>query len=292
MTVLIPAVTGQVASGLARGLRAAGVPIRALARDRARAEQALDGLTGIDLRVGPLDDPALLATAFDGVEVAFLSVGTDPRQTELEQAVIDAAVRAGLGHLIKLSTIDTAPDAPNPVGRWHAEIEAHLTDSGVPHTILRPAYFTTNLLRTAAPSVAATGRWAGTSPTGRIAMIAPADISAVATALVLDPGLRGPAYELTGPRALTLPEIATTLTGLLGREIAYTPTTPAVMREAMTARGVPGYYAEVALGIDRSVEAGLHARITGTVGELLGRPATDPATVLAEHLGAFTGVAA
>ncbi|MGW4365874.1 NAD(P)H-binding protein [Nocardia takedensis] len=168
MTVLIPAATGQVAAGLARRLREAGVPIRALARDRARAERSLGGLAGIDLAVGELDDRALLAAAFEGVEAAFLSVGTDPRQTELEKAVIDAAARAGLGHLIKLSTVDTTPDSPNPVGRWHAEIEAHLANSGVPHTILRPAYFTTNLLRTAAPSVAATGRWAGTSPTGRI----------------------------------------------------------------------------------------------------------------------------
>ncbi|MEV0354735.1 hypothetical protein AB0H71_01590 [Nocardia sp. NPDC050697] len=64
------------------------------------------------------------------------------------------------------------------------------------------------------------------------------------------------------------------------------------MREAMAVRGVPGYYAEVALGIVRSVEAGLHARVTTTVAELLGRPATDAAAVLATHLAGFSGAAA
>ncbi|MFC8525812.1 NAD(P)H-binding protein [Nocardia sp. NPDC057227] len=289
MPVLVPAVTGQVASGLARSLRAQGVPVRALARDRARAEVAV---RDVELLVGPLDDAELLARALDGVEVAFLSVGTDPRQTELEKAFIDAAAASGLPHLIKLSTIDTAPDSPNPVGRWHAEIEQHLVRSGVPHTILRPAYFTTNLLRTAAPSIAAGGSWAGTSPTGRIAMIAPADISAVAATLVLDPALRGRTYELTGPQARTLPQLAVVLGELLGREITYTPTTAETMRNAMTARGVPGYYAEVALGIDRSVEAGLHARVTTTVAELLGREPLDAATVLTAHLPAFTGAPA
>ncbi|MEV0710354.1 NAD(P)H-binding protein [Nocardia aurea] len=292
MTVLIPAITGQVASGLAAHLRAAQVPVRALARDRARAESALGSLDGIELAVGALDDPDLLAAAFDGIELAFLSVGTDPRQTELEKGFIDAAATAQLPHLIKLSTIDSAPDSPNPVGRWHAEIEQHLTESGIAHTILRPAYFTTNLLRTAAPSVAATGYWFGTSPTGAIAMIAPTDVSAVAAAIVGDPTLRGRTYELTGPAALTLPDVATILTDLLDREISYIPTTAETMREAMARRGVPDYYAEVALGIDRSVQAGLHAPLTDTVEKLLHRPATDARTVLAERLAAFTAAPA
>ncbi|MBH0780845.1 NmrA family NAD(P)-binding protein [Nocardia bovistercoris] len=287
MTVLIPAVNGQVAAGLARRLRGENLPIRALARDRDRAETALGGSAGVEIQVGPLDDAALLAEALRDVDIAFLSVGTDPRQTELEKAFIDAAAKAALPHLIKLSTIDTVPDSPNPVGRWHADIERHLADSGVPHTILRPAYFTTNLLRTAAPSIKATGRWFGTSPNGRIAMIAPHDISEVAAAVVLDPALRGHTYDLTGPEALTLHEIAAILGELLGREITYATATPEQMREAMAARGVPDYYVEVALGIDRSVEAGLHASVTGTVAELIGRAPADASTLLARHLPAF-----
>jgi uncharacterized protein YbjT (DUF2867 family) len=292
MTVLIPAVTGQVAAALARRLSAERVPVRALARDRDRAEAALAGTAGVEVAIGAFDDAELLARSLRDADLAFLSVGTDPRQTELEKRFIDAAARARLPHLIKLSTIDTAPLSPNPVGRWHAEIEAHLIESGVPHTILRPAYFTTNLLRTAAPSVAATAGWSGTSPIGRIAMIAPADIAETAAAIVRDPGKRGHTYELTGPAAVTLPEVANLLTELSGREITYRPTTPEFMRQAMAARGVPDYYAEVALGIDRSVEAGLHERVTTTVQDLTGRPATTLRDTLTARLAAFTGAAA
>lgn len=152
MTVLIPAVTGQVASALARRLNAEQVRVPALARDRGRAEAALAGTADAEVAIGALDDTDLLARSLREVDVAFLSVGTDPRQTELEKRFIDAAARARLPHLIKLSTIDTAPLSPNPVGRWHAEIEAHLADSGVPHTILRPAYFTTKSRHKAIPS--------------------------------------------------------------------------------------------------------------------------------------------
>jgi NAD(P)H dehydrogenase (quinone) len=133
MTVLIPAATGRVASGLAKRLREAGVPVRALARDRAKASDALaDGngeFRGIELAVGALDDEAFLAEAMQGAEVAFLSIGTSPQQVALEKGFIRAARRAGLPHLIKLSTLDTAHDSPNPVGRWHADIEDEL----VPH---------------------------------------------------------------------------------------------------------------------------------------------------------------
>lgn len=296
MTVLIPAATGQVASRLARRLRDVGVPVRALARDRVKVLEMLAGprgdLGGIEVAVGPLDNGAFLADALRGVEIAFLSVGTDPRQTALEKGFIDAARQAGLPHLVKLSTIDAGRQAPNPVGRWHAEIEDHLAASGVASTILRPAYFTTNLLRTAAPSVARTRRWAGTSPHGRIAMIDPRDVAETAAAIITNAALRGPTYELTGPDAVTLPEVAGMLSRLLGREITYVSTSQEEMRRAMADRGVPDYYAEVAMGIDRSVEAGLHERVTGEVEKLVGRPARTVADFLTDHAGVFSGVAA
>lgn len=91
MIVLIPAVNGRVASAAARRLIVAGVQVRALARDRNRAVAALAPGTDagiddplVDLRIGELDDPAFLGRALRGVDAAFLSVGTDPRQVELK----------------------------------------------------------------------------------------------------------------------------------------------------------------------------------------------------------------
>ena len=82
--------------------------------------------------------------------------------------------------------------SPMPAFDWHGRIETHLAAQGVPHVLLRPAFFMENLLMVAA-GVAA-GQLAGPVAGNRVAMVAVADVAASGAAALLaesaPPGLR------------------------------------------------------------------------------------------------------
>ena len=81
-----------------RACVAEGLPVRALVRDRAKAAGFPDGVevvTGDLLDAGTRD--------LDGVDRALLISSADRRLVETQQTFIDAAKRAGVGHVVKLS---------------------------------------------------------------------------------------------------------------------------------------------------------------------------------------------
>src|SRR5436190_22604280 len=174
MKVLIIGATGRVASHLTHQLLLAGVAVRILVRNGAKAKTAFasEGKGRVDVVEGPFDDKATLRRAFDGVELAFQALGTSPLQVSLEKGLIDAAARMHVGHIVRLSIMGADRHTIYEVGRAHGEIDAHLTASRVPHTLLRPTYYTTNLLA-AAGSIASEDRWYGMAPTGRVALVDP-----------------------------------------------------------------------------------------------------------------------
>ncbi len=294
MTTLVIGATGRTASHLARRLAQDGHRVRALVRDAGKAETALQASTlGIEVVAGAFDDPAVLARAYDGVESAFLALGTSPSQVALEKALIDGAARAQLPHLVRMSVLGAERErdtATYEVARRHGELDAHLAASGVPHTLLRPAWFMSNLLARTA-SIAADSRWFGAAPTGRVAMIDTRDVADAAAAVILAPALRGRAYDLTGPESLTFAQAAARLGAVLGREIRYVPMTEDALAAATAARA-PAWLVDIVVGIDRGMEAGLHAELTSQVHELAGHAPRSFDDFARDHRAAFGGQAA
>jgi uncharacterized protein YbjT (DUF2867 family) len=225
MPFLVTGATGRTSAGVVRHLRAAGEEVRVLVRDSDKAKETFEDLHGVEIVAGAFDDEAVLTKAFDGVDVAFLALGSSPDQIRLEKAIIDGAVKAELLHLVKLSSIATSHDSELFVGRLHAEIQDHLVASGLTYTLLCPASFANNLLY-AAKSVAAENSWSGAAPTGRVAYMDIRDLSEAAALVLRDPALHGKTYDLSGPDAYTFPEIAELLTMILGHEVTYVPVSP------------------------------------------------------------------
>lgn len=144
--IVVVGVTGNVGSRVARKLSARGKTVRGVARDPggfpgegvelvaadvtqgAEARRALDGAAGVYLTLPEMgDDPLRLETA----------VGT---------TVIEAARDVGIGHVVLHTTLhgdrgDTGARILD--NKW--PIEQALTASGLPFTILRPAWFLQNL---------------------------------------------------------------------------------------------------------------------------------------------------
>jgi uncharacterized protein YbjT (DUF2867 family) len=184
--------------------------------------------------------PDSVTAALRAVDVLFLNSTQVPDMAVLQGAVVEAARRAEVRHIVKVSggTPITGPDKPSWVGRSHAEIEARIVASGIDWTFLRPAYFMQNLLRLS-PSISR-----GTLPVPladqRLAIVDARDIAAVAAAILIDPTPHaGRIYDITGPEALDFATVADRLSQVVGTRIVHVaPPLDAVVAQ-LAASGAP-----------------------------------------------------
>lgn len=288
--LLVVAANGRVASRVVARLSDAGQRPDAIVRNADKARDLLVDSTGEPtyekLVVGELTDQDLLRSALTGIDVAFLALGSNPDQVALEKNVIDAARAVGLPHLVKLSSALAAHDAVSSVLRLHAEIEDHLVASGVEHTLISPSSFM-EIALLGAPSIRENQRWVGTAPDGTNALIDSRDVVDAVATVMLDATKRGGTYVLTGPEALSWPDVATALTTVLGRTITYDAVTVDERRSQIEAAGLEPWRVELLLGLDDINRYSVYAEPTEDFTTLTGRRPRDITEFLQAHRGAF-----
>ena len=266
--ILLIGSTGTVGSALLPRLAAAGAQVRAMAHSpssRSVIEQS--GAEPVD---GDLDRPETLEAAMEGCDRLFLLSPTHPDQPTREKAAIDAAKRAGVGHVVKLSVMGSSRSSPSAFGRWHAEIEDHLVPSGLDHTLLRAAAFMqVHLLPV--ETVRHEGRWYGMTGDGPAAYVDVGDVaSAAAHVLTADTPPAG-TYELTGPEAITMPQAAATLSGVIGRDVVYVDVPADQFGANLAQAGLPDWLGEAVVGLYQTIREGHAATVTNSVEELTAR---------------------
>src|SRR6478672_6547694 len=147
--ILITGGTGTSGREIVEAVARTGRPFRVTARDVARAEPLRK--LGAEVVRGDFTDAASLERAMAGVERVFLNSGPTEDLVDLQGNVIDAARRAGVRHVVKLSVFGA--DLPGAPGvrfmRQHVDVERRLRDSGLAWTMLRPTFFMQNLLGSA-----------------------------------------------------------------------------------------------------------------------------------------------
>jgi len=284
--ILVTGATGHVGSELVRLLAEAGTPARALIHSP--DNEAPIKRLGLETALGDFEQPDTLDAAMAGCDHLFLLSPPNPRQPEQEQHVIDAAKRAGVGHVVKQSVPGAAPDAGLVFCRWHAQIEEYLAQSGLAHTLLRPSYFMQNFLMSAQP-VAEQGVLYGMTGEGRISYIDTRDIAAVAAQVLTSPGHQGTSYPLTGPEALSAAEVAERLSAAIGRQVRYVDVGPDAFRQALADAGLPGWLVDALIEGNTLLAAGHGATVTDEVARMTGRPPQTFAQFAADHRLAFGG---
>src|SRR5262249_20779088 len=126
--ILVTGATGNVGGEIVKQLAGLGMSVRALVRNRAKAADM--EASNVEIVEGDLSKPRTLVPALEGVAKALISSSPDPLQAALQNGLIEAAKRAGVRHIVKISAMGAAPDAPVSFGRWHAETERYLEQSG------------------------------------------------------------------------------------------------------------------------------------------------------------------
>src|SRR4051794_15882670 len=227
--VLVSGATGMFGSRIARGLLDADQPVRALVRDREKAQKLEEA--GAELVVADMDQPESLGPALDGIDRVFLVSPMDDRIEARETAVTAAAKDAGVDFVLKL--YGAVKHHGDSLDRLHrASIEA-LRQSGITWALLSPnSVMETSLLSEAAP-IKAMGKMFGAAGEGRVGLIAADDAAAAGVALLSGDPEPGRDYQVTGPESLTMAEMASAIGRALGKPVAYEDMTNEALRDML-----------------------------------------------------------
>ncbi|HWS46562.1 MAG TPA: NAD(P)H-binding protein [Acidimicrobiia bacterium] len=253
MTIVVIGALGDLGARIVEGLRERGADVRGAAR------RAAPGCVVADLA-----DAASLDVAFRDAARVFVQSSPTREQVRLETNAIEAAERAGVEQIVKLSNIPI-PGFETGLHGNHRAIERRLAASPIASTVLQPSFFTSVIDKQR--DLIASGRIALPTGAGRIAWIDPRDIAAVAVEALLRPvaALAGPLH-LTGPEALDGDEVA----ARLGVRRIAPPL--AQWRAAAVDAGLDPWLADSTVHLYEAVARGALAEVTDTVERVLGRP--------------------
>jgi NAD(P)H dehydrogenase (quinone) len=270
----ITGATGQLGGRIARRLTAAGVPQRLVVRDPARAPQLPD----TTVAVASYDDGTAVRQALTGLStVLMVSAAEHPDRLAQHLTFVDAAADAGVEHLVYVSFLGAAPDSTFTLARDHWVTEEHIRARGLRATFLRDSLYADFLPFLTGED----GVIRGPAGDGRVAAVAQDDIADAAVAVLREPAAHvGAGYDLTGPEALTLTEVAETLTAVTGRPVSYHPET---LEEAYASRasyGAPGWQVDAWVSTYTAIAAGEMAGVSTAVRDLTGHPARTLTEVL------------
>jgi uncharacterized protein YbjT (DUF2867 family) len=285
--ILVTGATGLNGSALVRVLSAKGVPVRALVRSTAKG-QVLSSLPKVEVVEGDMARPETLATALRGVDRAMLISTSDATMLDVQSNFIEAARKAGVAHVVKLSGIIPGIDSPFRFARMHAEIENRLEASGMAFTHLRAGEFMPAYFRQV-PSIVARGMLALPMEDARIASVDVGDLAEVAATVLTTPGHEGKIYPLTGPESLSMAEVAGRLSDATGNTIRYVNVPPEEAKKAQLAAGMPQYRADALVELFAERRKGNEAQVFGTIETVFGRRPTTFAEFARRNAAIFRG---
>jgi len=221
--ILVTGASGQVGSAVIAALRAIdGLVVRAAVRDVSTESAKWSG----DPRVQPVAfdflDPASQDAALADCDSLFLL--RPPQLTSDFGDVIARARQQGIKHIVFLSVQGAERNSFVP----HHKIERRLVSSGVPYTILRPAYFMQNFTSTLHDELVRRHRIFLPAGNARFTLVDVADIARVAARVLTQTGTQhhGQAYTLTSEAPLSFERMAAQLTTGLGTPITYVSPSP------------------------------------------------------------------
>jgi len=261
--IAITGATGHIGRIVTNLLSSAGARTRLVVRDPNRVPTG-----SADVKQATYGDREAATRALQGAGVLFMvSAAESADRLEQHRTFVDAAAAAGVRHVVYTSFLGAAPDATFTLARDHWATEEHLRASGMSWTFLRDSFYLDFL-----PTLAGDdGVIRGPAGDGRVGAVARSDVARSAAGVLAAPDVHaGHTYDLTGPEALSLAEVARTITEITGRTTTYQTET---IEEAYAFRqhyGVPDWQLDAWVSTYTAIASGALSLVTDTVESLTG----------------------
>jgi NAD(P)H dehydrogenase (quinone) len=236
-------------------------------------------------RFGDYDRPESLAAAYAGLDrlLIITTVAPEPGKRAAQNvAAIDAAVKAGVKHVVFMSAVGTRREEEPARGASYWRGEQHLIATAPAWTILRMNFHAEAFLPLAQAALKQ-GALTGLAE-NRAAFVARDDVAAAAAGILLGDGHAGAIYNATGPERLSGAERTALIGELAGRPLAFRVITEEQLRAGLTQAGLPAGAVDIVAGIQASFAAGVFDIATGDVERLGGRPPKSLREALAAAL--------
>lgn len=281
--------TGFVGGAALRWLRAHGHRAVALVPRPTKADVDAD-----DARVFDFEAPGTFAAALAGCDRLFLL--RPPHIGDVKRLVfpaIEAAAAAGVRRIVFLSVSGAESRSYLPHAKIEVRLQALAATSSVAVAILRPGFFAQNLLSAYREDIVDDDRLYVCANDGRVAFVDTDDLGDVAARALAFGILDGKAATLTGPAAIDFHQLAALLSEGLGRAIRYAPASLAgFFLHRVRHRGAGWMEAAIITALHAGLRRGDAATVDPALPGLLGRPATEVATVIQRHRAALTATPA
>jgi len=278
MSVVVTAATGQLGRLVVESLLERGVPAAEITAT-GRSTEKLAGLgdladRGVNVVAADYTDAPSLDAVLAGADTVLLvSSGDFDDRVGQHRTAIDAAVRAGVGHVVYTSG-PRATTSSMLLMADHAATEELLAASGLRTTILRNGWYVENY--TASLPTYLEHGMVGSAGSGKVSLALRSDLAEAAAAVLTGEGHAGKVYELGGD-AVTLTELAAIISDVTGTSISYTDVPVETFTGILVGAGLPEPLAEIFADVDRSISVGELEVDPRDLAALLGRPATPVA---------------
>jgi uncharacterized protein YbjT (DUF2867 family) len=223
-------------------------------------------------------DRASAVQALTGVRTLLMVSGAEAEdRLDQHRTFVAAAQEAGVQHVVYTSFVAASPTCTFTLGRDHFATEEAIRESGMAWTFLRDNFY----LDFFALLPGEDDVIRGPAGEGRCSAVAREDVAAVAATVLRDPEThRGATYDLTGPEALGLGDVARILSTHLGRPVSYHDETVEEAYESRLRWPAPQWQYDAWVSTYTAIANGEQDGVSDDVPRLTGRPATSLADLL------------
>ncbi len=287
--ILLTGATGNVGGAAAQALIAKRIEFRVLVRDQDKLPANV--LEHADVHVGDLAQPDNLVHALSGIDKALLVTPNGEHQANIEAAFVDCAVQRGVKQLVKVSSMEAAPDAASAIPLAHYRTEQRIQASAAEWTMLRPNFYMQNLLLYAA-AIRATGTLSLPLGSTRVAMIDARDVGKVAATALSESGHENRCYELSGPALTDFHEVVRILSQCANTEVAYAAQSLDDFRATLSQFVPSSWQIDALVALFDTIARGALSRTSGAVEDILGEPPKTLQSFASEYAAYFSPAAA
>jgi uncharacterized protein YbjT (DUF2867 family) len=260
--ILILSGKGKTGRRVAAQLEARGVPFRLASRS---SEQRFDWY-----------DESTWSATIAGADTAYLAPPVGPAGLAQAGRFIQQAAAEGLRRVVLLSGRGVgSPGRDFAVYDGTLALEHAVQASGADWTIVQPAWFAQGFSEDFLRYHVLAGEIRLSAGTGAEAWIDTNDVGDVMTAALLDEVYTGQVIAISGPRPLTMTEVADALSTATGRPITYADLEPEKHVGELVEQGLTQEDAEAVRDLFAVIRNHRSEYVSGGVQQVLGRPPRD-----------------